>query len=881
MATERNTQLVIVESPAKAKTISRFLDDSYQVEASYGHVRDLPRSAKEIPAKVKGEEWARLGVNVEDGFEPVYVVPADKKKHVKRLKDALKDAKSLLLATDEDREGESISWHVLELLKPPKDVEIGRIVFHEVTQEAIEAALETPRAVDDTLVRAQEARRVLDRLYGYTLSPLLWKRVAPGLSAGRVQSVAVRLAVGRERQRIAFVSSEYWDLTAQLEAATGKFGARLQRIDGKRLAGSKSFDAATGALANEKHRQLVETEAKSLRDAAFAARPWRVLSVDRTPGTQRPAPPFTTSTLQQEANRKLRFAARRTMSTAQSLYEGISIGGGERTGLITYMRTDSVTLAGRSLDQAREVIASAYGADYLPDKPVHYKTKAKRAQEAHEAIRPTDLSRRPQDVAKYLDSDQLKLYELIWKRTLACQMVPARFERTAVEVGVDADGDELVFSARGRRILFPGFLRAYVEGSDDPDAELGDQEAILPALEEGQELEPLEVTPEGHVTRPPMRYTEASLVKRLEEEGIGRPSTYASIISTIQDRGYIFKRGNELVPTFTAFCVTELLEDSFRDLVDTTFTARMEDQLDAVAAGERGWQDLVSSFYFGKNDRPGLVKRMDELELSFPAMELGAHPETGERLIVKIGRFGPYVMHGEGGKENTVSLNEDMPPDELTVEKAVELLASKAAGPQVVAQDPATGRDVFLQSGRFGPYLELEQTEDEKEAKQKPKRVSLPKDVPTSEVTEEIAHLLISLPRTLGTHPEDSEEISTAIGRYGPYVKHGKDFRSLESWRKACELELDEALEILKQPKKGRGRRAAPAVLKDLGEIKGMAGPVKILDGRYGPYVTDGEVNASLPKGSDPQALTPEMAADMLAAKRAAGGGKKRRRRRS
>ncbi len=885
MAARKPTQLVIVESPAKAKTISRFLDDRYQVEASYGHVRDLPQNAQEIPAEQRGEEWARLGVNVEEGFAPLYVVPAEKKKHVKKLKDALKEAGGLLLATDEDREGESISWHVLEVLKPPKAMPVHRIVFHEVTKEAIDEALEHPRQLDEKLVRAQEARRVLDRLYGYTLSPLLWKRVAPGLSAGRVQSVAVRLAVERERERMRFRAAEFWDLSAELAAEEGKFQARMVRVDTRRLADARSFDPQTGKLADESRLHLRKPEAESYAEAAKAAKPWRVSSLERTPGTQKPAPPFTTSTLQQEANRKLRFTAQRTMRTAQQLYEGMELGG-ERVGLITYMRTDSTTLADRALNQARQVIAAAYGDEYLPERPIHYQTKAKRAQEAHEAIRPTDLSRRPQDVARFLDTDQARLYELVWKRTVACQMLPARFERTAVEVSVAvpaaAGREELVFAASGRRIVFPGFLRAYVEGSDDPDAELGDQETLLPALTEGQTLEALAVAAEGHETRPPMRYTEASLVKRLEEEGIGRPSTYATIITTIQERGYVFKRGNELVPTFTAFCVTELLEDHFADLVETEFTARMEDELDEVAAGDRQWVELVSGFYNGDKKHAGLLNRLEKLELSFPKVEIGQDPTSGERMVVKIGRYGPYLSRGEGGKDNTVSLQAEMAPDELTVERAVALLAGKAVGAAPLAVDAASGRPITVQMGRFGPYLELGLTEEEKEQKVKPKRVSLPKGLAPEEVTPEIATRLMALPRSLGQHPETGQELSTAIGRYGPYLKHGDEFRNLPSWTAACDIDLDGALAILAQPKAaGRGRgRAAREVLQELGELAGAEGPVQVLNGRYGPYVTDGKTNATLPKNLDPQALAPEQALELLAAKRAAGPAKKTRFRR-
>ncbi len=878
MAEAKPKSLVIVESPAKAKTIGRFLGSDYLVESSYGHVRDLPRNAKEIPSKHRSEKWARLGVNVEGGFEPLYVVPADKKKHVKRLKDALKTVDRLLLATDEDREGESISWHVLQLLKPKKSVSVERIVFHEVTPEAISTALTSPRSVDENLVRAQEARRVLDRLYGYSLSPLLWKRIRPGLSAGRVQSVAVRLLVEKERQRIAFVSAQYWNLTAEIQADGGSFKAKLSRVGGERIVDSKSFDPTTGELVR-KRRYLEEAAARGFAEAAGKNRPWKISSLDRTPGRQRPAPPFITSTLQQEGNRKLRFTSRRTMRVAQQLYEGIDVGG-ERVGLITYMRTDSVTLAARAVEQARTVIEAAYGTDYLPPKPVVYKTKAKRAQEAHEAIRPTDLSRRPQDVKHYLDREQYRLYELIWKRTIACQMVPAKFERTALEIEVDA-GEILTFSARGRRIVFPGFLRAYVEGSDDPKARLGDQETLLPTLEIGQDVVPSSVEAEGRQTRPPYRFTEASLVKKLEEEGIGRPSTYASIIGTIQERGYASKKGNELIPTFTAFCVTSLLEEQFADLVDTGFTALMEDELDEVAAGKLLWDTLVSDFYHGGDSDPGLSRRVEEGEVTYPSIPLGTDPETELEISIKVGRYGPYVRRGEGGKENIASIPEGLAPDQLTLEVALDLLRAKSGDQEPITTDTVTGRPVMLKRGRFGEYLELGQTEEEREKKQKPRRVSVPRGVESADLTPETAQRLIQLPRSLGDHPETGEAISTGLGRYGPFLKRGDEYRNLESWERACDITFEEALEVLKQPKpKRRGFGAKKTVLKELGEIEGAAGPVKVLDGRYGPYVTDGKTNATVPKGTDPLGVTTEQAQAMLEAKRNAPK-KKRRRRRS
>lgn len=865
--------LVIVESPAKATTISRFLGDGYRVEASYGHVRDLPQNAKEIPAAVRKEEWARLGVNVDAGFSPVYVVPADKKKHVQRLKKALAGADRLLLATDEDREGESISWHVLELLDPKRTADVQRIVFHEVTPEAIREALASPRQVDENLVRAQEARRVLDRLFGYSLSPLLWKRVAPGLSAGRVQSVAVRLLVERERERMAFRAAEYWDVKALVGAGGERFETRLVRLDGQRVAEGRSFDPETGKLADAERLVIGQERAEALAASLAEARPWQVSSLDTKPGSQHPAPPFITSTLQQEGNRKLRFTSRQTMRIAQQLYEGIDLGG-DRVGLITYMRTDSLTLAGRAVAQARQVIADVYGDRYLPEKPNRYRTKSKGAQEAHEAIRPTDLSRRPQEVRRWLDADQFRLYELIWKRTIACQMLPARFERTTVEIEADAPGpgdggaERATFAASGRRIVFPGFLRAYVEGSDDPEEALGDKETLLPELAVGGAVEPREVTAEGHETKPPYRYTEASLVKKLEEAGIGRPSTYASILSTIQDRGYVFKRGNELIPTFTAFCVTQLLEQQFRDLVDTDFTAHMEDDLDEVAAGHKEWDVLVGDFFLGEGGKGGLRQRVEEGEVTYPAVALGADPESGEPLEVKVGKYGPYVRRGEDGP--IASLPDDMPPADLTPELAAEMLRGKEEDVEPVAVDEATGLPIHLRHGRFGFYLERELTPEEAAAagNDKPRRVSLPRGVSAETLDAATARRLILLPRTVGVDPETGAEVTTGLGRYGPFVKREDEFRSLGSWEEAVDLPLDRALEILAQPKPSRRRGGAKTVLKELGEAEGAATPLQVLDGRYGPYVTDGETNASLPRGADPMALTVEEAQQLLEARR-------------
>ena len=868
--------LIIVESPAKAKTISQFLGSDYRVEPSYGHVRDLPQSAKDIPSRLRERSWTRMGVNIDEGFEPLYIIPDDKKKYVDRLKDALKQADNLLLATDEDREGESISWHVLQVLKPEKSMPVGRIVFHEVTPEAIAAALEKPRSVDENLVRAQEARRILDRLYGYSLSPLLWKRVRPGLSAGRVQSVAVKMLIERERERIAFVASDYWDIEAEIEVAGGQFKARLAKVGAQRVADGKAFDSQTGVLADKNRYLLLQQEAETLVAAARVAKPWKVTSLEKVPAQQKPAPPFTTSTLQQEGNRKLRFSSKRTMEIAQQLYEGVDLQG-ERIGLITYMRTDSLTLSERALEQARQVILDAYGKEYLPAGPIRYKTKAKRAQEAHEAIRPTDLARRPQDVRPFLTAEQAKLYELIWKRTIASQMPPADLERSSAEISVEtAPGKVLVFGASGRRIAFPGFLRAYVEGADDPDAELDDQESLLPALTVGQVTQLRRLEAQEHHTRPPYRYTEASLVKKLEEEGIGRPSTYASILSTIQDRGYVQKRGNELIPTFTAFCVNILLEKQFADLVDPHFTASMEDDLDEVAAGKSSWDTLVREFYLGHAGQPGLARRVEEGEVEYPSVLLGADPVSGETIEVKIGKYGPYVRRGEGGAENVATIPDSVAPDELDLSAAVQLLKSKGDGKEPIAEDPATGRGIFLQKGRFGDYLELAQTEAEKEAGDKPRRVSLPPDLKSEQVTPEIARKLIQLPRLIGRDAQGLE-ITANIGRFGPYVKRGDEFRSVPSWQEACDIPLAEAIALLDKPKESRRPSREKAVLLELGTFVGAAGPVQVLQGRYGPYVSDGETHASLPKGKDPATVNLEEAQELIEARRSSAPAGKRK----
>jgi len=874
------SSLVIVESPAKAKTLARILGNSYTVEASYGHVRDLPAGADAIPTKFKGEPWARLGVNVQKEFEPLYVIPNNKKKYIKRLKEALADADELLLATDEDREGESISWHVVEVLKPK--VPVRRIAFHEITKEAILAALENPRDIDSNLVRAQESRRILDRLFGYELSPVLWKKVQRGLSAGRVQSVAVRLCVERERERRSFRSGCYWDVEAQFAKQEQTFTARLVRVGEQRLATGKDFDPDTGEL-KERSQALWVRDEQALQDLMDSwESPWSVTSVEDKPQIRRPAPPFTTSSLQQEANRKLRFSARHTMSIAQRLYEGMDYNS-DRIGLITYMRTDSVTLAGRALQEAQGVIREKYGEAYAQG-PRRYATKTKGAQEAHEAIRPTKLSRTPDKLKKYLSHDELRLYELIWKRTVASQMAEARLRRTTVEITAPAAemASQGVFTSTGTTIEFPGFLRAYVEGSDDPSADLADKEVILPNLEAGEECVPEHLEPKKRDTMPPARYSEASLVKKLEAEGIGRPSTYASIIDTIQNRGYVVKQNNALIPTFTAFAVTELLEKHFTDLVDTSFTARMEQQLDDIAAGTLDWKDHLHSFYFGEGDEDvGLEDQIkaEEPKIEFPAIEIGTHPESGKPIVMRVGRYGPYLDLEDSEDERVrASVPDDVAPADLTVDEAVKMLEKAKQGAQLLGHDPESQQNVYLAHGRFGAYVQLGETPDRGSKEPKPKRASLPKDVAEQDVTLDKALLWLSLPRSLGVDPENDEEVIATSGRFGPFIKRGKDTRSLPAEDDVYSVELPRALELLAQPKGRRGRqRAQRKVLKDFGPYEGGSN-LELLEGRYGPYLTNGDLNASLPKGTDVSSLTAETASTLL---RERGKPPKRRQKRS
>jgi DNA topoisomerase I len=872
--------LVIVESPAKAKTLSRFLGNRYRVEASFGHIRDLPERASEVPESIKDKPWGRMAVDVDGDFTPHYVIPTDKKRHIALLKAALKDASEVFLATDPDREGESISWHLKEVLKPK--VPVRRIVFHEITEDAVNEAIKDAHDVDENLVRAQESRRILDRLYGYTLSPVLWKKVQTGLSAGRVQSVAVRLIVEREEERRRFKSASFWDLDARLQRDGREFVATLVRLGNERLASGKDFDPATGALRDDKARLLKQQDAVTLAQVLQQRLPWAVTNVEEKPATQRPAPPFTTSTLQQEANRKLGFSADRTMSVAQRLFQGLEIGGGEIEGLITYHRTDSTTLSQKALTEAQRYIKSEFGDNYYTG-PRQYQTKVRNAQEAHEAIRPTDFRQTPSKLVGVLDSDEVRLYELVWKRTIASQMADARLLRTIIEItATTPDNTRAVFTASGKAIQFPGFLRAYVEGSDDAAADLGDQETILPKCEVGdqviapgaQQARALTLNaldPKGHETTPPARYTEASLVKRLEEDGIGRPSTYAPTIDTIKRRGYVFQQGKALVPSFTAFAVTQLLRDHFSDYVDTGFTAEVERDLDQISEGQREWVHFLREFYRGGGQNGiGLEQKVQKDEnINYPAVDLGTDPGTNEPVRIRIGRYGPFVQRGEGGAGNTASIPDEVAPADFTVEQAVGLLTAKAQGPRTLGPDPATGQAVYLMSGRFGAYVQLGETpEKEKGAKAvKPKRASIPSNMSESTLTLADALQLLSLPRELGKHPADGEPILANFGKFGPYIKYKDEYRSLESEDQVFAVTLDEAVAMMAQPKKSRKRQAARTVLAALGAHPASGAQVQLLAGRYGPYVTDGTTNASLPKGSDPAKLTMEEAVELLKAR--------------
>jgi DNA topoisomerase I len=857
--------LVIVESPAKARTISKYLGRNFIVEASIGHVRDLPEGTKQIPAEFKGEKWAYLGVNVDQDFTPVYIVPPGKKQQVTKLKQLLKESKDLYLATDEDREGEAISWHLHELLKPK--VPVHRLVFHEITEEAIHEALEHPRDIDEGLVRAQETRRILDRLYGYEVSQLLWRKVGPKLSAGRVQSVAVRLIVERERERMAFRSATWWDLIGHFATrASEPFDAELVSVDGRNIPSGKDFDPATGKIKNPQLLLLDEQGAEGLIARLRSGR-FRVKSVENRPYTTRPAAPFTTSTLQQEANRKLGFGARRTMDVAQSLYEN---------GYITYMRTDSTNLAQVAIDAARDLVRSQYGERFLTEQPRIYKSKVKNAQEAHEAIRPAGHPfKLPEALRGELNYDQFRLFELIWKRTIASQMADARGNMVRILL----EGEGAVFAVSGKTIEFPGFLRAYVEGSDDPESELSDKETVLPAMQENDDVELRSLDPKSHTTQPPARFSEASLTKTLEEMGIGRPSTYASIIETILARQYVFKKGNALVPTWTAFSVSKLMEEHLPKLVDYQFTAQMEDLLDAVSRKEAEHISYLRDFYFGQDgDRQsGLKQTLDNKIKEVDAREISRFPlgtpETGahrEDVIVRVGKYGPFIEQGT----RKASIPQEMAPDELTLEKALEMLDQASAGEEPLGYSPE-GKPVYLKQGRFGPYVQLGSPDEE----EKPKNASVPREIPLPEVTVEVALKLLSLPRTVGQHPESGEDVIAANGRFGPYVKCGTETRSLPREMPPTDVTLEQALGLLAQPKaRGRGRAAPAEPLKVFEPSPATKQPIKLLSGRYGAYVTDGETNASLPRDLSPETITFDDAVRLLAERAAKGPPVKKRR---
>ncbi|WP_066065164.1 type I DNA topoisomerase [Frankia sp. EI5c] len=864
-ASGEGTRLVIVESPAKAKTIAGYLGPGWQVESSIGHIRDLPRSAADVPPAHKGKPWARLGVDVDNGFEPLYVVSPDKKVQVSKLKSLVKDASELYLATDEDREGEAIAWHLLQTLKPT--VPVKRMVFHEITPQAIQRAVDSPREINENLVNAQETRRILDRLYGYEVSPVLWKKVMPKLSAGRVQSVATRVLVERERARMRFRTAEYWNIEGVFTQTVAHDGAApdptplpavLVALNGRRLASGRDF-APTGELTSDTVALLDETGARQLA-ARLADATFSVRSVETKPYRRSPYPPFMTSTLQQEAGRKLRFSSQRTMQVAQRLYEN---------GYITYMRTDSTNLSETALAAARDQARTLYGAEYVPDRPRIYAKKVKNAQEAHEAIRPAgDHFRTPGEVRPELDGDSFRLYELIWQRTVASQMADARGTSATIRLGARSTaGEDAEFSASGKVITFPGFLRAYVEGADDPDAELEDRERRLPDVRQGDALATRTLTPRGHTTSPPPRFTEASLVKTLEELGIGRPSTYASIIGTIQDRGYVWKKGSALVPSFVAFAVVGLLEDHFGRLVDYQFTASMEDDLDAIAAGTAASTDWLTAFYFGapgaeESGEPaeGLKHLVGERLGEIDAREVNSIPlgkaEDGEAVVVRVGRYGPYVQHGEG----RASVPDEVAPDELTVERALELLAAPS-GDRVLGTDPQTGASITAKAGRYGPYVTTDG--------EPPRTASLLRTMSLETVTLEDALRLLTLPRVLGVG-EDGAEVTAQNGRYGPYVKKGTESRSLESEEQLFTVTLDEALALLAQPK-ARGRRQAAQTppLRELGPDPATERPMVLREGRFGPYVTDGETNASLRKGDAVETISAERAAELLAERRA------------
>ncbi len=848
--------LIIVESPAKARTIAGFLGSEYNVASSVGHIRDLPRTAKEIPAKYKDEAWAKdWGIDIDNGFAPLYIIQPDKRDIIKHLKTLLADASELYLATDEDREGEGIAWHLIEVLKPK--IPIRRMVFHEITADAIRHAIENPREIDNRLVDAQEARRTLDRLYGYGVSPVLWRKVKPRLSAGRVQSVAVRIIVERERQRIAFNTAGYWDIEGSFATSDAKtFTAKLVGIDGSRLATGKDFDDS-GALIRENLVVLDQGGATTLAEDLAKAQ-GSVGAVERKPYKRSPFPPFRTSTLQQDAGRKFRFGSARTMSAAQRLYEN---------GHITYMRTDSTTLSAPAVDAARTKITELHGPEYLSGKPRTYAGKVKNAQEAHEAIRPAgDVFKHPNEVAPHVGADEAKLYELIWKRTLASQMADATGESVTALIDVTSQsGRAAEFSTSGRVLQFPGFLAIYAVVTDDPEADRDEQERALPPVKESDRVTVSSAEANGHETKPPARYTEASLVRKLEELGIGRPSTYASIIETIQNRGYVWKRGSALVPSVMAFATIRMLEDHFTHLVDYAFTAGMEEDLDRIARGTEDRVPWLSRFFHG-NGETGLLdlvspERLEEID---PAEINSIHVGTddaGNEILARVGKFGPYLKRGE----DTASLPEDLPLDELTVQRATDILDAPS-GDKILGTDPESGLTVLARNGRFGPYVQL--GEIEANSKAKPRTSSLFKSMTVDEMSLEAALELLTLPRVVGVHPETEEEITAQNGRYGPYIKMGKDSRTIDSEEQLLTVTLEEAVEVFKQPKRRRGQATPQPPLKELGTDPVSEAQVVIKEGRFGLYATDGIVNASFQKQDTIENIELDRAAFLLQARR-------------
>jgi DNA topoisomerase I len=891
---------VIVESPTKARKIAGYLGSNYVVESSRGHIRDLPRAAADVPAKYKSEPWARLGVNVDADFEPLYIVSPDKKATVTELKGLLKDVDELYLATDGDREGEAIAWHLLETLKPT--IPVKRMVFHEITESAIRAAAEDPRDLDIDLVDAQETRRILDRLYGYEVSPVLWKKVAPKLSAGRVQSVATRIIVSRERERMAFRSAGYWDVTAELDASVSdpgatppKFTAKLNTVDGRRVASGRDFDSLGAVKRPDEVLVLDEAAAGALANGLRGAQ-LAVSSVEQKPYTRKPYPPFMTSTLQQEAGRKLRFSSERTMSIAQRLYEN---------GYITYMRTDSTTLSQSAIDAARNQAGQLYGTEYVHPTPRQYTRKVKNAQEAHEAIRPSgDVFQTPGQLHSALDNDEFRLYELIWQRTVASQMADARGTTLSLRIaGSAGTGEQVVFNASGRTLTFPGFLKAYVESLDEQaGGEADDAESRLPNLTQGQRVDAADLTADGHTTSPPARYTEASLIKALEELGIGRPSTYSSIIKTIQDRGYVHKKGSALVPSWVAFAVIGLLEQHFGRLVDYDFTAAMEDELDAIASGNERRTNWLNNFYFGGEHgvdgsiaRAGGLKHLvggnlEEIDARLVNSIFLFDDDEGRAINVRVGRNGPYLERMIADPDNPgelkpqrANLKDELTPDELTLELAEKAFATPQEG-RSLGVDPESGHEILAKDGRYGPYVTEvlpeppEDPEDGVTAKKgkkpvgpKPRTGSLLRTMDLETVTLEEALKLLSLPRVVGVDPANNEEITAQNGRYGPYLKRGTDSRSLATEDQMFTITLDEALKIYAEPKR-RGRQgAATPPLRELGNDPVSEKPMVIKDGRFGPYVTDGETNASLRKGDDVLSITDARASELLADRRARG----------